>query len=231
MRVLRRIGISVLLILSLAAGLCFGQHTADQIYAKGMEYAAEGKFEEAKEKFEKALKVDPFYISAKMALKIIEDGNKQKIKGKTVIYIFEGIAHSNKKRWDEAIDEYNKGIEINPKYPEAYNTRGAAYDDKGEYDKAISDYTKAIEINPSFADAYQNRGIAYDDKGQCDKAISDYTKAIEINPGDAGAYYNRGFTYIVNLGDKEKGCPDLQRACELGECRNYELAKGEGLCE
>ena len=47
MKVLRRIGISVLLILSLAVGLCFGQNTPEQIHTKGLEYAAEGKFEEA----------------------------------------------------------------------------------------------------------------------------------------------------------------------------------------
>jgi len=231
MKILRRIAISVLLILSLAVGLCFGQNTPEQSHIKGVEYAAEGKFEEAKEQFETALKVDPFYDPARTALKIIEDGNKQKIKSKTVIHIFRGVAHHEKGQWDEAIADYNKAIEINPKYPEAYSNRGVAYDNKGQYDKAISDYTKAIEINPRLVEAYSNRGLAYDNKGQHDEAISDYTKAIEINPRYAEAYNNRGFTYIVNLGDKKRACSDWKRACELGECRNYEIAKRKGLCE
>jgi tetratricopeptide (TPR) repeat protein len=86
MKVLRRIGITVLVILSLAVGLCFGQNTPEQIHTKGVGYAAEGKFEEAKKQFEKALKVDPFYGPAKMSLKIVEDANKQRIKSKTAIY-------------------------------------------------------------------------------------------------------------------------------------------------
>jgi len=73
-------------------------------------------------------------------------------------------------------------------------------------------------------------GFAYHIKGQYDQAISDYTKAIEINPKDAIAYYNRGNTYIVNLGNKVKGCADWKKACELGECRNYNLAKQYGDC-
>ncbi len=41
---------------------------------------------------------------------------------------------------------FNKAIEINPKFAEAYNNRGLAYYIKGQHDKAISDCTKAKEI-------------------------------------------------------------------------------------
>ncbi len=41
------------------AGPCFGQDTAEQIWTKGVEHAAQGNFNEAKVEFEKALKIDP----------------------------------------------------------------------------------------------------------------------------------------------------------------------------
>ena len=52
--------------------------------------------------------------------------------------------------YDIAMSDYNKAIEINPNYVDAYNNRGNIYSQgKGEYDNAIPDYDKAIEINPT----------------------------------------------------------------------------------
>jgi hypothetical protein len=34
----------------------------------------------------------------------------------------------------------------------------------------------------------------------------------------------------VKLGDKERGCSDWIRACELGDCSNYNIAKRNGDC-
>jgi tetratricopeptide (TPR) repeat protein len=74
--------------------------------------------------------------------------------------------------YDQAIAHFNKALEINPEYAEAFNNRGVAYaKGKGQYDKAISDYTKALEISPRLAGAHNNRGIAYGEKHQYDKAV------------------------------------------------------------
>ncbi len=80
------------------------------------------------------------------------------------------------------------------------------------------------------ADAYYNRGVTFFTQGQYDLAISDYNKAIGINPNDADPYSNRGLVYFVCLGNKVKGCADVQKACELGECGNYNIAKKNGEC-
>jgi tetratricopeptide (TPR) repeat protein len=77
----------------------------------------------------------------------------------------------------EAIAEFTKAIEINPKYAEAYYNRGLAYFLASQPDQAISDYTKAIEIDPKHAGAYANRGVTYYYKGEYDKAWDDVHKA------------------------------------------------------
>jgi Tfp pilus assembly protein PilF len=79
MKVSRRIGISVLMIVFLAVGLCFGQDTANQILVKGFEYAAQGEFKEAKEQFEKALKIEPHFEGAIKCLKVIRVINLQHV--------------------------------------------------------------------------------------------------------------------------------------------------------
>jgi len=41
--------------------------------------------------------------------------------------------------------DFNKAIEIQPKYADAYNSRGSIYVAKGRMDLAFLDYSKAIE--------------------------------------------------------------------------------------
>ncbi|UCD72134.1 MAG: tetratricopeptide repeat protein [Syntrophobacterales bacterium] len=231
MKISRRIGVSVLMILFLAVGLCFGQDTAKQRRDKGLEYAAQGKFKEAKEQFDKALKVDPHFESATKCLKVINDVNKGKIKSKTAIHIFKGeIAYWVNRRWVEAIAEYNKAIQINPRYAVPYGYRGDLYLLQGLYDEAISDCSKAIEVDPRYVSAYNTRGVAYYSKGQYDQAIADLNKAIEIEPRNAMPYSNRGLV-MMELGNIKTACSDWKRACELGDCRSYTTAKKLGYCK
>ena len=95
----------------------------------------------------------------------------------------------------DAIADYAKAIEIDPRYANAYVGRGMVYRLKGDNDHAIADYTQAIEINPRYAIAYFNRGSAFEAKGEHDRAIADFTKAIELTPQDAKAYVRRGIVY------------------------------------
>ena len=58
----------------------------------------------------------------------------------------------------QAIEDYDRAIEINPENAGAYYNRGVAYGKLGDHRQAIEDYDRAIEINPEYAEAYNNRG-------------------------------------------------------------------------
>jgi tetratricopeptide (TPR) repeat protein len=176
----KRVG-SALIILFLSTGLCHAQNVLNESTTKGVDYGGQGKFEEATMEFEKALKVDPSFGPAQRALQIIEDVNNHKIESQTAINYFKGIARSIKRQHDLAIPYYNKAIEINPRFANAYFSRGVALaEGKGQYDEAISDYNKAIEINPRFAKAFALRGFAYYAKGEYDKAWVDVHKVQSL---------------------------------------------------
>ena len=172
---------SALVILFLSAGLCHAQKVVNECTIKGVDYASQGKFTEAKSEFEKALKVAPSFGPAQRALSIIEDVTDQKIASQSAVNYFKGIAHAIKGQHDQAIPYYNKAIKINPRFANAYFSRGVAYaQGKGQYDEAISDYSKAIEINPDFAKAIALRGYAYYSKGEYDKAWVDVHKVQSL---------------------------------------------------
>lgn len=96
---------------------------------------------------------------------------------------------------DKALTYLTEAIRLDPKFPEAYNSRGALYFSLGKYHLAIEDYTQAIRLDPKYATAYTNRGVARRMLGQLDEAISDYTEAIHLDPQNALSYQNRSKAY------------------------------------
>ena len=95
-----------------------------------------------------------------------------------------------KGRFDEAIAQYQKALEIKPDVRQAHNNLGIVLAECGRVDEAIAHYRKALEIEPDYADAYNNLGIALANRGQLDEAIDDYRKALKIKPDYAEAHNN-----------------------------------------
>ena len=141
----------------------------------------------------------------------IAQGNNQDAIG----HYNRGIDYIQQEKYDLALAEFTKAININPRYADAYNNRGNLYQQQGKPDLALSDYNKAININPRDAMAYLNRGILYYHQQQePDLALSDYNKAIEINPQLALAYGFRGILHYSRQ-ETEKAIGDFRQAAEL----------------
>ena len=80
---------------------------------------------------------------------------------------------------------FDKAIEHNQNFAEAYYKRGLVYLDLKQYDKAIEDFNQAIKLGSSHAaEAYYNRGVAYLHRERYDKAIH------------AETYYNCGVEHF-----------------------------------
>jgi tetratricopeptide (TPR) repeat protein len=129
----------------------------------------------------------------------------------------------------KAIEYLNDAIRIKPDLADAYINRGIAYGGLGQYQKAIEDFNEALSLKPDYALAYNNRGNAYNYLGQYQWAIEDYNEALRLEPDYADAYNNRGSAYLI-MGNTARGCSDAQKACSLGNCKVYELAKRLGDC-
>lgn len=136
----------------------------------------------------------------------------------SAVLFYQGLATYNKGEYEEAIQKYNEGIELNPNHAEFYNNRGLAKNKLEQHSNAIDDYDKAIELKPNDADAYNNRGAAKDFLRQYQEAIADYSKAIELKPNYAEAYINRGAAKD-NLGQYQEAITDYDKAIELNPNR------------
>ena len=93
-----------------------------------------------------------------------------------------GVAYSRRLQYKEAIDDFNRAIQLYPEYPAVYNNRGNVLLGLGAVREAIKDFDRALLLAPGYAAAYSNRAGAYMKLGQIDQAITGYTKAIQLTP-------------------------------------------------
>ena len=88
-------------------------------------------------------------------------------------YTRTGRSRIAQNRYEEAVADLGKAIELDPSCAEAYNSRGYAYLRQHDYTQAIADFTSAIGLNLRYANAYLNRGVARKLAGDAEGAKGD----------------------------------------------------------
>ena len=129
-------------------------------------------------------------------------------------YLDRGMAFLKEEKRDEAINEYDQAIKLDPKNVEAYLYRGNAYDEKGDDDQAITNFDRVIALDAGHSIAYFYRGNAYGYKKMNDRAIEDYNKAIKLNSKFDEAFVSRGMSFYEK-GDIKQALKDYDAALRI----------------
>ena len=125
-----------------------------------------------------------------------------------------GKIYEDNGKYDKAIEEYNKAIELNPYHYRTYLNLGNIYYKMGRIDEAIVHYKKALSFNPNDYKAWNNLGTISIQKGLYEEAIKNYKRAIEIKPDYVFCLNNLGELYF-NLGDNESALHYLHCSLEI----------------
>lgn len=144
------------------------------------------------------------------------------------VYLDNGIMEFYEGKFESAIENFNKSLELNKDFSVTYFFRGASYHSLGEYDEAMLDYTKAIALDPKMTDAYYNRAkviLSRKDIQNPDiqKAIKDLEKSLELDNNFADALYALAAAY-KKLEDYHKCLEYIEKLLQISPDHVYAKA-------
>lgn len=139
-----------------------------------------------------------------------------KEKGEASEHIHQGFQYAIANKDEEAIQEYEKAIQIDPAYAPAYHGIGTVHFFNSDYEKAFSYYQKALEYNPDYGPSHKFLGLIYVDRKKYDEAIEEYHKAIKDRPYDATPYGHLGDVYYFFKKDSDKALHFYVECLERG---------------
>lgn len=104
-------------------------------------------------------------------------------------HTFLGWAYSFQGKMDEAIQECETAIEIDPDFGNPYNDIGVYMMERGEYDEAVPWLLRAMEATRYEPRHYPhiNLGRLYARKGRVQDAIAEIRKALNFDTDHQGA--------------------------------------------
>jgi putative GTP pyrophosphokinase len=107
---------------------------------------------------------------------------KQEPSVTSLIYKHRGMAHFARSRYEEAIADFGKALECDPKsYKSAYYL-GVVHSVQREYEKAIEDFTVSLTINPYQNFTLYRRGQAYYHEADYPAALADCEASLALDP-------------------------------------------------
>ena len=77
------------------------------------------------------------------------------------------------KRFAEALQSYDRAIQLKPDQSEAHYNRGIALGELKRFEEALQSYDRAIQLKPDYAEAYSNRGIALGELKRFEEALQE----------------------------------------------------------
>ncbi|MFV0467854.1 MAG: tetratricopeptide repeat protein [Dysgonomonas sp.] len=159
----------------------FAQASSDKLIRKGVSLHERGKYNEAIQYYEEALKINPSSMSAVYELSL------------SYLYL---------KDYDNALKYSTKVINSNfqPLLVDAYCVKSTALAELGRVDQAITMLSDALVKCGDEYLLYYNLGYSYFKQKQYSQAINNLSRAIEIDPTHADAF----LLYSYSLSDADR---------------------------
>ncbi len=117
-------------------------------------------------------------------------------------------------RLREALDEFERAVELDPRAVDARIGIGDVYKQEGDLPRAERWYGQAAQVGPDVFEAQYAHGLVLQLMQRFQEAIRAYLRALQINPRDFDANMNIALAF-VQVGQAEQGLPYAVRAVRL----------------
>ncbi len=92
--------------------------------------------------------------------------------------------------------EFERSIELNPRYATAHHWFGWCLAAMGRYEEGYTELKRAIRLDPHFSNMYFGLGFVYWHARRYDQAIQEFEKTLELDPDSAQAHWGLGCAYL-----------------------------------
>jgi Flp pilus assembly protein TadD len=164
-----------------------------EIYSDlGFTMARLGHPDEARADYQKALALDPDCASAHLNLAVTfvqagafgeaESHYRQALPGRPTAETHNGLGYAlaRQGRTGDAVAEFRKAIDVDPKYTPAYNNLAGALAQQGKLEEAAHYYELSLAEKPSAA-VYNALGVVLRGLGKTDEAAEQFAKAKALD--------------------------------------------------
>ncbi len=113
-----------------------------------------------------------------------------------VAYLERGKKQSAADKFNEALADFNKSIQLQPTIAGSYLERGQVRSRLEDKQGALADFNKALELQPNWAEAYYQRAGVQDELGDTQQAIADLNKSLSLDKNSSLAFIHRGNLHL-----------------------------------
>ena len=154
-------------------------------------------------------------VPSPKSVEIVQVGEKEHSLAREVLTHFNsGVHFSQQRDFARATQAYEKVIELDPNYFEAYNNLAIVYQEMGDWEKARFACQKSVELNPRYEKAHNNLGILLYLQERYEESIEAFQKALAVNPLNLESYINLGILF-KKRGQMDKAIESYQKALRI----------------
>ena len=117
-------------------------------------------------------------------------------------------------RCGEAIQDFDRAVELGADSVEVHTLRGLALAGVQRRDAALESYGRALELTPDYPFALINRAILYRESRRLEDALMDYDRALAVQPDSFEAHCGRA-TVLIDLHRFAEALDEGERATVL----------------
>jgi tetratricopeptide (TPR) repeat protein/peroxiredoxin len=188
--------------------------SAEAHYGLGSVYLKQEKTGEARESFERAIKLRASYPDTlpnawnNLGLLATREGRT----GEAIPYFQEalrlspdhlialnnlGNAYRQTKQWDKARNVLERAVAVGPQDPEANYSLGMVFAQIDDTEHAFEYLRGALRFRPAYPEALNNLGVLYLRTRRRDEAVASFEECVRVAPGFDQSYLNLARVYEV----------------------------------
>jgi tetratricopeptide (TPR) repeat protein len=206
--------------------------SAEAVYGLASVYLKQQKTNEARESFERAIKLHASYPDTlpnawnNLGLLATREGRT----AEAIPYFQEalrlspdhlialdnlGNAYRQQQQWDQARKVLERAVAVGPEDPEANYSLGMVFAQMDDSDRAYEYLRRALKLRPAYPEALNNLGVLYLRTQRRDEAVASFEECIRVAPAFDQSYLNLARVYSL------EGAPDKAREVLLALLKRH----------